>query len=843
MAFNSAENQALTDTGLTVFSQGPNSTDAFRKLFGGLGDALQNTTAAVDATLNEKIRMDADTAVSGVVKDTSAEFTKAGGDDFISGDPAFKDLSSLAKARAQGTISEVAFQTKVAAKTRELRAKYPAGYGPDIEARIAASLASSAEGRLLDAKLKAADTKMNDAATTASDEKKEIRALLNANMEIWTDPAVIGAYEKLTKRSFADDLKNEMLDPSSLRYVIALKKGQEHQEEMADKRIQWAGRAEAVDAQIMVGKIIRQEYNKEVSKPYFAFVEKLAQSQGKDSPGGSAITPEESQAIRDGFMGAASGLRLALLTELSQEKYANIPKEQRDSMKSQVEDFIKLYDEALNNPDSGMLNRLANENRDLLLSDQNYVLKNYPEMRIYKLAKSLDVPDETITKYLLSDPKVVDVMKDNLLSTVLRAGLYSPDEGFMDLIKKLDATDPEKAKLLKDTFTGYSDLLKDMDPKEIDFEKLVSLMFKNKNKDMLKSLNKEDRGSVFKMFVNPKVIENLKSDPEAMALFNDWATTQFSVIMKPYVDTIKDGDLNRYGMNITFDPTDNKFKYTARKATDEESRLSLFPRAFFEDHLEGSVADAIVQANDYIQSMLPMWEAQGISPEEGLNLMFGVNDLGKGKNPPMLKLLFDKMKEAAPPTIKDYRLDPKTGKLPYEGSLETPSKDSSVKPVSFSPESAVDIKDVEASDAFLKRVLNSDKPESYISGLDDNFSVSLAQMLQSAPPEIKKGLGVLSGARSVKRQSELWDAALKKYGSVAAARKWVAPPGHSMHNHGKAVDLAWNGKRLDEAPGYVIKWVHQNADKFGLSLPLSNENWHIEPKGARKKKKTQVASS
>jgi len=843
MAFNSAENQALTDTGLTVFSQGPNSTDAFRKLFGGLGDALQNTTAAVDATLNEKIRMDADTAVSGVVKDISAEFTKVGGDDFISGDPAFKDLSSLAKARAQGTISEVAFQTKVAAKTRELRAKYPAGYGPDIEARIAASLASSAEGRLLDAKLKAADTKMNDAATTASDEKKEIRALLNANMEIWTDPAVIGAYEKLTKRSFADDLKNEMLDPSSLRYVIALKKGQEHQEEMADKRIQWAGRAEAVDAQIMVGKIIRQEYNKEVSKPYFAFVEKLAQSQGKDSPGGSAITPEESQAIRDGFMGAASGLRLALLTELSQEKYANIPKEQRDSMKSQVEDFIKLYDEALNNPDSGMLNRLANENRDLLLSDQNYVLKNYPEMRIYKLAKSLDVPDEAITKYLLHDPKVVDVMKDNLLSTVLRAGLYSPDEGFMDLIKKLDATDPEKAKLLKDTFTGYSDLLKDMDPKEIDFEKLVSLMFKNKNKDMLKSLNKEDRGSVFKMFVNPKVIENLKSDPEAMALFNDWATTQFSVIMKPYVDTIKDGDLNRYGMNITFDPTDNKFKYTARKATDEESRLSLFPRAFFEDHLEGSVADAIVQANDYIQSMLPMWEAQGISPEEGLNLMFGVNDLGKGKNPPMLKLLFDKMKEAAPPTIKDYRLDPKTGKLPYEGSLETPSKDSSVKPVSFSPESAVDIKDVEASDAFLKRVLNSDKPESYISGLDDNFSVSLAQMLQSAPPEIKKGLGVLSGARSVKRQSELWDAALKKYGSVAAARKWVAPPGHSMHNHGKAVDLAWNGKRLDEAPGYVIKWVHQNADKFGLSLPLSNENWHIEPKGARKKKKTQVASS
>lgn len=83
-------------------------------------------------------------------------------------------------------------------------------------------------------------------------------------------------------------------------------------------------------------------------------------------------------------------------------------------------------------------------------------------------------------------------------------------------------------------------------------------------------------------------------------------------------------------------------------------------------------------------------------------------------------------------------------------------------------------------------------------------------------------LHVVSGYRSVAEQRRLWNVALKKYGSASAARKWVAPPGRSNHNKGIAADL-----------GGDLGWAHANAARFGLYFPLSNEAWHIEPKGSR----------
>lgn len=117
------------------------------------------------------------------------------------------------------------------------------------------------------------------------------------------------------------------------------------------------------------------------------------------------------------------------------------------------------------------------------------------------------------------------------------------------------------------------------------------------------------------------------------------------------------------------------------------------------------------------------------------------------------------------------------------------------------------------------------RPDTF-SGLDPAFLASLQQMFAAAPPEIQANLRVMSGFRSPERQAQLWQNALAKYGSPDAARKWVAPPGRSQHNHGNAVDLRY----LDPA---ATAWAHENAAKFGLNFPLANENWHIEPIGAR----------
>ena len=117
------------------------------------------------------------------------------------------------------------------------------------------------------------------------------------------------------------------------------------------------------------------------------------------------------------------------------------------------------------------------------------------------------------------------------------------------------------------------------------------------------------------------------------------------------------------------------------------------------------------------------------------------------------------------------------------------------------------------------------RPDSF-SGMDPRFSGALQQLFAAAPPDIQAQLRVSSGYRSPERQSQLYDAALAKYGSPEAARKWVAPPGRSNHNHGYAADLKYLSPD-------AMKWAHANAGQFGLAFPLGNENWHIELAGVR----------
>ncbi|MCB4771811.1 D-alanyl-D-alanine carboxypeptidase family protein [Ancylobacter sp. Lp-2] len=112
-----------------------------------------------------------------------------------------------------------------------------------------------------------------------------------------------------------------------------------------------------------------------------------------------------------------------------------------------------------------------------------------------------------------------------------------------------------------------------------------------------------------------------------------------------------------------------------------------------------------------------------------------------------------------------------------------------------------------------------------MAGLDKGFQTNLQSFIDSANT-MGFNIGVTSGFRTVERQQQLWNEALKKYGSVAEARKWVAPPGSSNHNKGQAADLSFGSDAARQ-------WAHDNAKSFGLNFPLSNENWHIEPAGAR----------
>jgi hypothetical protein len=113
-----------------------------------------------------------------------------------------------------------------------------------------------------------------------------------------------------------------------------------------------------------------------------------------------------------------------------------------------------------------------------------------------------------------------------------------------------------------------------------------------------------------------------------------------------------------------------------------------------------------------------------------------------------------------------------------------------------------------------------------ISGLDPAFAAIIDRMIAEAPPEIARSLRITSAYRSPELQAQLFRDAVNKYGSEAAARKWVAPPGRSNHGRGTAIDWTY-------ASDAARDWVHANADRYGAAFPMAHEPWHMEPKGAR----------
>ena len=100
-------------------------------------------------------------------------------------------------------------------------------------------------------------------------------------------------------------------------------------------------------------------------------------------------------------------------------------------------------------------------------------------------------------------------------------------------------------------------------------------------------------------------------------------------------------------------------------------------------------------------------------------------------------------------------------------------------------------------------------------------------------------LMAISGYRSIASQKELFDSQIQRKGSEAAAAEYSAPPGHSEHHTGYAVDIADASQpatdlkhSFENTPAY--QWLLANAYMYGFeqSFPKNNaqgvsfEPWH-----------------
>jgi D-alanyl-D-alanine carboxypeptidase len=76
-----------------------------------------------------------------------------------------------------------------------------------------------------------------------------------------------------------------------------------------------------------------------------------------------------------------------------------------------------------------------------------------------------------------------------------------------------------------------------------------------------------------------------------------------------------------------------------------------------------------------------------------------------------------------------------------------------------------------------------------------------------------------SGWRSAEYQERLLREAISKYGSEAAAIRWVATPAKSAHVSGDAVDIG---------PSGAASWLSEHGAAYGLCQIYANEPWHYE---------------
>lgn len=97
----------------------------------------------------------------------------------------------------------------------------------------------------------------------------------------------------------------------------------------------------------------------------------------------------------------------------------------------------------------------------------------------------------------------------------------------------------------------------------------------------------------------------------------------------------------------------------------------------------------------------------------------------------------------------------------------------------------------------------------------------------------------ISGFRPVSYQKQLFDRAVKRYGSEQKAARWVAPPGYSEHATGWTLDIGDATDRgADVDPKFKTtsagRWLSRHAARYGfeLSFPPQNpqgvnhEPWH-----------------
>lgn len=144
-----------------------------------------------------------------------------------------------------------------------------------------------------------------------------------------------------------------------------------------------------------------------------------------------------------------------------------------------------------------------------------------------------------------------------------------------------------------------------------------------------------------------------------------------------------------------------------------------------------------------------------------------------------------------------------------------------------------------------------------ITGMNDAFRNNLNTAMSTLPEDLKGKVTVFSGYRDAGVQANIvaenmqkygfgpsdvneWKSDVSNLGPEAAGEKWasrfngtglrqyVALPGSSKHQQGKAADLMFDGTRLDQVDAETRDRIHKHMEQYGLTFRMSHEPWQVE---------------
>jgi hypothetical protein len=110
-------------------------------------------------------------------------------------------------------------------------------------------------------------------------------------------------------------------------------------------------------------------------------------------------------------------------------------------------------------------------------------------------------------------------------------------------------------------------------------------------------------------------------------------------------------------------------------------------------------------------------------------------------------------------------------------------------------------------------------PSENLAGLDRGARAAFTSARAEAFWRDRQLIGLTSGHRDAGAQQRMFEAEVRRTGSVYAARLRVLPAAESRHVQGVALDVR---------PSQGARWLEDNGARFDLYRRYDNEWWHFE---------------